>query len=84
MAYLAQVYVTLKPTVSDPQGLTVQGALKRMGFSGISKVRIGKYLEISLEDPERRRAEGKLNEMCSQLLANPVIEQYHYSIKEVG
>jgi phosphoribosylformylglycinamidine synthase len=46
VTYLARVYVTLKPTVNDPQGLTIHGALKSLGFSGVESVRAGKYMEV--------------------------------------
>lgn len=72
----ARVHVTLKPGVLDPQGKAVQGALARLGFSGVNDVRQGKYLEIELveEDPETARA--VVTDMCRQLLANTVIEDY--------
>ncbi len=81
--YLAKVYVTLKPTVNDPQGRTVAGGLKSMGFASVSDVRIGKYLEVRLQEPEKAQAEAKVREMCEKLLANPVIEQYRYEVVEV-
>ena len=47
--YLAKIYVTLKPTVNDPQGLTVKGGLRTLGFDNIQSVRVGKYMEVCLE-----------------------------------
>ncbi|MBI4300739.1 MAG: phosphoribosylformylglycinamidine synthase subunit PurS, partial [Chloroflexi bacterium] len=44
--YLAKVYVTLKPTVNDPQGLTIRGGLHSLGFESVKSVRAGKYIEI--------------------------------------
>ena len=81
--FLARIYVTLKPTVNDPQGLTILGGLKTLGFDTVSRVRAGKYLEVSLDEPQRQAAAQQVEEMCRQLLANPVIEEYHYELEEV-
>ncbi|MBI4311026.1 MAG: phosphoribosylformylglycinamidine synthase subunit PurS [Chloroflexi bacterium] len=81
--YLAKVYVTLKPTVNDPQGRTVMGGLKSLGFVSVADVRVGKYLEVRLQDADRPQAEARVREMCEKLLANPVIEQYRYEVVEV-
>lgn len=81
--FLAKVYVTLKPTVNDPQGRTVVGGLKSLGFGTVTDVRIGKYLEVRLEEGDRAQAEAKVKEMCEKLLANPVIEQYRFDVVEV-
>jgi phosphoribosylformylglycinamidine synthase len=78
--FLAKVYVTLKSAVNDPQGLTVMGALKQLGFNTASNVRIGKYLEVWLDETNQKDAEKRVEEMCKQLFSNPVIEEYHYDI----
>ncbi len=80
--YLARVYVTLKPTVNDPQGLTIRGALHSLGFADVESVRAGKYLEVSLAAKDRKKAETQLTEMCRKLLANPVIEEYRFELEE--
>ncbi len=82
--YLARVYVTLKPTVNDPQGLTIRGALHSLGFAGVNSVRAGKYLEMRLEAGDRKAAEAELAEMCHKLLANPVIEEYRFELEELA
>jgi len=79
--YLAKVYITLKPTVNDPQGLTIKGALHNLGFQNVSSVRAGKYMEITIEENDLARAEGQLQEMCRQLLANPVIENFRFDLE---
>ncbi len=81
--YLARVYVTLKPTVNDPQGLTICGALHSLGFADVESVRAGKYLEVSLAAKSRAQAEKQLAEMCRNLLANPVIEDYRFELEEL-
>ncbi len=80
--YLAKVYVTLKPTVNDPQGITVLGGLRNMGYGSVSEVRVGKFLEIRIDETDRGQAERIANEMCEKLLANPVIEQYSVELAE--
>ncbi|MQG73907.1 MAG: phosphoribosylformylglycinamidine synthase subunit PurS [SAR202 cluster bacterium] len=80
MEFLATIYVKLKPTVNDPQGLTVHGALKSLGFLGIKSVRVGKYLEIEIESESYAEAEARVQEMCLQLLTNPVIEESRFDL----
>ena len=78
--WLAKVIVTLKPVINDPQGLTIRGALQTLGYSEVNSVRAGKYLEITLDAPDRESAAQQVDRMCHQLLANPVIENYSYEI----
>ena len=80
--YLAKVRVTLKPTVNDPQGLTILGALHSLGFSSAQEVRAGKYMEVRLDEESRESAEAQIEEMCKKLLANPVIETYSFEVVE--
>ena len=77
---LAKVYVTLKKGVHDPQGATVKHTLETMGYKKIDGVRIGKYIEVKLEDMSPEEAETTLKEICEKLLANTVIESYRYEI----
>ncbi len=81
--YLARVYVTLKPTVNDPQGLTILGALHSLGFEDVDSVRAGKYLELHLDAEDGAKAEKQVTEMCRKLLANPVIEDYRFELEEL-
>ena len=80
--FRARVYVTLKPTVNDPQGLTIQGALHSLGFAGVESVRAGKYIEIRVDAPDRAAAAASVREMCSKLLANPVIEDFRFELED--
>ena len=82
--FLAKVYVTLKATVNDPQGLTIEGGLHNLGFTSVSSVRAGKYLEVRIEEKDLAVAEQLVAEMCHKLLANPVIEEYTYQLAEVA
>lgn len=78
----ATVYVTIKEGVLDPQGNAVQGALHSMGFREVEEVRIGKYMELALDTSDRKEANLRVKAMCEKLLANTVIEDYRYEIKE--
>ncbi len=82
----AIVHVTLKPAVLDPQGKAVRGALHSLGYEEASDVRVGKLIEIALTGPRaeggRGAIEARVKEMCEKLLANTVIENYRFEIRE--
>ncbi|HXF50568.1 MAG TPA: phosphoribosylformylglycinamidine synthase subunit PurS [Dehalococcoidia bacterium] len=82
--FLARVYVTLKPTVNDPQGLTIKGGLHALGFAEVEDIRAGKYLELRLATSDRAEAEARVTDMCRRLLANPVIEDFRFEIEELA
>ncbi|CQR47355.1 phosphoribosylformylglycinamidine synthase subunit PurS [Paraliobacillus sp. PM-2] len=75
------IYITLKEGVLDPQGKTVQHSLNTLGYETVREVRVGKYMELLMEDDAS--IESQVEEMCEKLLANPVIENYTYTIEEV-
>ena len=81
--YQARIYVTLKSTVNDPQGLTVLSSLRRLGFENAEDVRVGKYLLVNIDETDRARAERSVTEMCQKLLANPVIEDFRFDLEEM-
>jgi len=70
---LVKVHVTLKPGVLDPQGRAIGHALGSLGFDGVGDVRVGKVIELELADGTDP---SRVDEMCRQLLANTVIENY--------
>jgi len=79
----AYVYVSLKKSVLDPQGKTIQGALKKMGYKGLEEVRQGKYFEITLDGGLNRvEAETEVGRMAREVLTNPVIEEFRFSLEE--
>ncbi|MBN2191024.1 MAG: phosphoribosylformylglycinamidine synthase subunit PurS [Candidatus Aureabacteria bacterium] len=80
--FLARVYVTLKKSVLDPQGVTVKHALDSLGYRQVDDVRLGKYMEIKINSGDRQKAEGLLKEMCEKLLINPVIEEFRYDLEQ--
>jgi phosphoribosylformylglycinamidine synthase len=78
--WVAEIRVLLKPSVNDPQGLSIRNALRSLEFSGIQDVRAGKLIQVRLEAGDRQVAEEAVERMCSQLLANPVIETFSFSL----
>lgn len=76
-----RVLVTLKPTLLDAQGRTVQEALHALGYSNVHQVRIGKVIEMDIID-EGQSVEAQVKEMCDRLLANPVTELYAIEVLE--
>jgi phosphoribosylformylglycinamidine synthase subunit PurS len=78
--YHSKIYVTLRPSVLDPAGTAVRAGLSQMGYPQVEQVRIGKYIELTLVAENENNATEQLNQICDQLLANPVIENYHFEI----
>ena len=79
----AYVYVSLKKSVLDPQGKTIQGALKKMGYKGLESVRQGKYFELMLDGGlTRPEAEAEVGRIAKDVLTNPVIEEFRYSLED--
>jgi phosphoribosylformylglycinamidine synthase len=76
----ARVFVTLKPSVFDPQGHTIADALHSMGYTGIGDVRQGKYFELEVAAENAEQARKVVGEVADKLLANPVIESYRVEI----
>ena len=80
MSVKARVYVTLKPSVFDPQGRTVADALASIGYAGVADVRQGKFFDVTLEDVSADEARARLEEMAHRVLSNPVIESYRVEL----
>lgn len=79
--YKVKVYVTLRESVLDPQGTAVKKSLQSMSYDAVEDVRIGKYMELTINKTDRD-VEEVVKEMCERLLSNPVIEDYRYEIEE--
>lgn len=78
----AYVYVSLKKSVLDPQGKTIQSALHKMGYKGLEDVRQGKYFEITLDGGlSREQAEAEIGRIAGEVLTNPVIEEFRYTLE---
>ena len=82
--FQARIHITLKPTVNDPQGITVLSSLHRLGFDSAGDVRIGKYLLVNIDETDQEKAEAAVTAMCQQLLANPVIEDFKFDLEEMA
>jgi len=82
--FTAEVFVVLKPLVNDPEGLVIRDGLRTIGFNEVKSVRSGKYLTIELEAEDAAEADERLTQMCDKLLANPVIEEYRFTVKEAS
>src|SRR5207244_9281948 len=79
----AYVYVSLKKSVLDPQGKTIHGALKKMGYKGLEEVRQGKYFELTLDGGlSREEAQAEVERIAREVLTNPVIEEFRFSLAE--
>jgi phosphoribosylformylglycinamidine synthase len=81
MTFRAEVFVTLKPVVNDPAGLTIKGGLHALGFDSVTDVRAGKYLVVTLDADDEADAHSRVEEMTRQLLANGVIEDYRIELR---
>ncbi|HEV2012453.1 MAG TPA: phosphoribosylformylglycinamidine synthase subunit PurS [Candidatus Dormibacteraeota bacterium] len=82
--FRAEVFVTLKPVVNDPAGLTIRGGLHTLGFDTVTEVRAGKYLMVTLDEADEGHARARVEEMARQLLANAVIEDYRIELQPIG
>jgi phosphoribosylformylglycinamidine synthase subunit PurS len=78
----ANIKITLKTGVLDPQGKAIEHALKSLGFDGVHEVRQGKYIEVELAETDEARAREQVDRICQDLLANTVIEKYAYEIEK--
>jgi len=77
---IARVIVVPKPVVNDPQGATVRQGLQALGFAEVVDVRVGKYIEVTLDSLSGDEARNRVEKMCSQLLANRVIEDFRFDL----
>lgn len=76
----AKIHVTLKQGILDPQGKAIEHALDSLGFKNAGNVRVGKYMEVDVNEPDLAKADAQVQQMCEQLLANTVIEDYRYEL----
>ncbi len=82
--FKADIKVTLKKSVFDPQGATVMHSLETLGFKSVNNVRIGKFIQVEIDGNSVDEANEFIEKMCDQLLANPVIESYTYEVEEIS
>ncbi len=81
MRWVAEIRVTLREGIADPEGQTIAGGLSALGFGDVAEVRTGKLLVVSLDAPDRETARARVDEMCRRLLANPVIETFAHDVQ---
>lgn len=80
--FKAKVFVTLKPSILDPQGRTVERALSHLNHTNVGTVRIGKYIELTLSG-ERADVEGQLRDITENVLSNPIMEDARWELEEL-
>ncbi|HET7909465.1 MAG TPA: phosphoribosylformylglycinamidine synthase subunit PurS [Nitrospira sp.] len=76
----AKIHVTLKQGILDPQGKAIEHALDSLGFKNAENVRVGKYMELDVNEKDKAKAEAQVKQICEKLLANTVIEEYRYEL----
>jgi phosphoribosylformylglycinamidine synthase len=81
---VADVHVRLQPGIADPEGQTIAGGLRALGFPSVGEVRAGKLLRVSFEASDRGAAEEAVSTMCRRLLANPVMETADWELQAEG
>jgi len=81
MRWQADVHVRLRPGIADPEGQTIAGGLRALGYDTVAEVRAGKLLRVAFEAVDRDAAGAALDEMCRRLLANPVMETADWELR---
>lgn len=76
----AKIHVTLKQGILDPQGKAIEHALDSLGFKNAANVRVGKYMEVDVQETDKAKADAQVKQMCEKLLANTIIEEYRYEL----
>jgi phosphoribosylformylglycinamidine synthase subunit PurS len=84
MRFEAHVEVTHRPGILDPAGATVERALPALGWANVSQVRIGKSIRLVIDAADEAAATAQVEEMCTRVLTNPVIEDYKLSLQELS
>jgi phosphoribosylformylglycinamidine synthase len=82
--YTAKIKITLRKTILDPQGKTIEHSLISLGYKNISGTRIGKYIQFNIDANSKEEATVITEEACKKLLANPVMEDYEFEIFRSG
>lgn len=83
MQFQVDITITLGPSILDPAGTAVQSSLHQLGHSEVSEVRMGKLVQLRLEAADPQQAQTQVEQICDQLLANPVIETYQFSLRSL-
>lgn len=83
MKFIAEINVMPLKNLLDPQGKAVSNNMNNVGFTEIENVRIGKHITLEIESASKEEAMEKVNQACNKILANPIMEGYEYTIKEI-
>ena len=83
MKYKVDVQVSLKKSILDPQGKTVNNSLKHLGYIGVEKLRIGKFITFECEGASKNEVKTKVEEISNKILINPIMETYTYTMEEI-
>lgn len=81
--FKAKVLIKRRPSILDPQGKAVEKGAELLGLTNIKDTRIGKFIEFSVDTKNRTDAEKDVNDYCKKLLANPIMDDYEFSLEEV-
>ncbi|MCS7030916.1 MAG: phosphoribosylformylglycinamidine synthase subunit PurS [Gloeomargarita sp. SKYG116] len=79
--YQAEIQIMLKPSVLDPAGTAVTKALQQQHYDGVQQVRIGKFIQLTLLAPDLAQAQAQVERICREVLTNPVIETYRFTVE---
>lgn len=82
--FKARVLIKRRPSILDPQGKAVEKGAEHLGIKNIRNTRIGKYIEFDLDVTDKYTAEKEVNDYCSKLLANPIMEDFEFTLEEVS
>jgi phosphoribosylformylglycinamidine synthase PurS subunit len=82
--FKAEIKITLRKSILDPQGKTVEHSILSLGYNNIKNTRIGKYIELTIDAADKQEAKKITDEICKKILANPVMEDYSFELKEQG
>jgi phosphoribosylformylglycinamidine synthase PurS subunit len=77
----AKIHITLKQGILDPQGKAIEHALDSLGFKNAGNVRVGKYMEVDVNETDKTKADAAVKSMCEKLLANTIVEEYRYELQ---
>lgn len=80
--YKAIITITLRPSILDPEGKTIEHSLHQLGYENVHNVRIGKHIELQVDAETEKKARETVENICSKLLANPVMEDYTFSLQK--
>lgn len=81
--YKVKVLIKRRPSILDPQGKAVEKGAKLLGLNNISETRIDKHIEFTVDSNDKKSAEKEVNEYCTKLLANPIMEDFEFSMEEI-